>query len=184
MPTSLTQSSISIQLLTYKEEDGQLIEPEFFCPVIPLILINGCRGIGTGWSTFIPQHNPLDVLKYIRAMVAGERNLPTINPWVRDFKGNITVDHQHGSYITEGIITKTSDATLRITELPIGVWTNRYKENLVSMMKKNQIKSFTEDHTTTNVSFDVEVNMAELERLRNGDLHRSFKLRNRLSTRK
>ena len=54
-------------LLTYREDDGQQIEPEFFCPVIPLLLVNGSQGIGTGWSTFIPSYSPLDVLRYIRA---------------------------------------------------------------------------------------------------------------------
>lgn len=161
-----------------------MIEPEFFCPVIPLLLVNGCQGIGTGWSTFIPQHNPRDVLNYIRAKLDGKkRRLPAINPWVKDFEGDITVDEERGSYITEGIISPTSKSSVAITELPIGSWTNDYKNNLVNMMKKADIQSFTENHTTTSVSFDVKVNMSKLQRFLNGDIHKTFKLRNALSTR-
>ncbi|KAL7541609.1 hypothetical protein ACHAXR_013350, partial [Thalassiosira sp. AJA248-18] len=170
-------------LLDYKEEDGQPIEPEYFCPVIPLLLVNGCQGIGTGWSTFIPQHNPRDVLNYIRAKLDKKKKLPPIQPWVRDFKGNITVDTERGSYNTEGTITSTSNSSLEITELPIGVWTTDYKNTLVNMLKKGDIRSFSENHTTTSVSFDVKMNMSKHQRILKGDIHKTFKLRNSLSTR-
>jgi DNA topoisomerase-2 len=170
-------------LLDHKEEDGQVIEPEFFVPIIPLLLVNGCQGIGTGWSTNIPQHDPLDVLKYIRAKLDGKKRLPSIRPWVKGFNGNINVDADRASYITEGTLTITSKSSLSITELPVGVWTSDYKEYLVKMLKRGEIKSFTENHTTSDVSFDVKVNMAKLTRLMKGDIYKTFKLRNSLSTR-
>ena len=170
------------QLLNYKEEDGQQIEPEYFCPVIPLLLINGCKGIGTGWSTNIPQHNPRDVLTYIRARIGGKKILSEIKPWVKDFTGDITIKRE--SYLTRGVITQSSDTSVSITELPIGVWTNSYKKELVDMMKKGKIQSFVENHTTTKVSFDVKVNASDLERLLHSDIYSSFKLQNKLSTRK
>jgi len=169
--------------LNHKEEDGQMIEPEYFCPIIPLLLVNGCQGIGTGWSTYIPQHDPLDVLNYIRAKLDEEKRLPTIKPWVKDFKGDMTIDNSRGSYITEGIITPTSSSSVSITELPIGVWTNDYKNSLVKMIQKAEIKSFSENHTTTSVSFDVKLNTSKLQRLLKGDIQKTFKLRNSLSTR-
>ena len=170
-------------LLNYKEEDGQFIEPEFFVPIIPLLLVNGCQGIGTGWSTNIPKHDPLDVLKYIRAKLDRKKRLPPIQPWVKGFDGNISIDEEKASYITEGTLNITSKSSLSITELPVGVWTSDYKEYLVKMMKKGDIKSFTENHTTSAVSFDVKMNMAKLARIMKGDIYRTFKLRNSLSTR-
>lgn len=170
-------------LLNFKEEEGQIIEPQFFCPVIPLLLVNGCQGIGTGWSTFIPQHNPRDVLNYIRAKLDGKKKLPDIQPWVKDFGGTISVDATRASYVTEGVITPTSKSSVAITELPIGVWTNDYKNNLVNMLNRGDIKSFSENHTTTSVSFDVKLNMSKLQRFLKGDIHKTFKLRNSLSTR-
>lgn len=44
--------------LNYIEDDGQLVEPEYYVPIIPMVLVNGCEGIGSGWSTFIPNHDP------------------------------------------------------------------------------------------------------------------------------
>ncbi len=170
-------------LLNYKEEDGQQIEPEFFCPIIPLLLVNGCQGIGTGWSTFIPQHDPRDVLSYIRAKLDGENDKPSIRPWVNGFKGNLSADSSQGAYTTEGVINKTSRSSFEISELPVGVWTHDYKKTLVSMLSKGEIKSFTENHTTTSVKFDVKVNIAKLARLDKNDIHKFFKLRNALSTR-
>lgn len=170
-------------LLTYKEEDGQMIEPEFYCPIIPLLLVNGCQGIGTGWSTFVPQHSPTDVLKYIRAKL-DETELPPIEPYVRGFDGAITVDSSSGNYISEGIISSPTKSSVTISELPIGMWTNDYKTSLVAMMKKGEIQSFSQDHTTTKVCFDIKVNTAKLNRIvKNDMLLKQFKLRNSLSTR-
>lgn len=170
-------------LLDYKEEDGQLIEPEYFCPIIPLLLVNGCQGIGTGWSTSIPPHNPVDVLNYVRAKLE-ENELPSIEPYVRGFAGSISVDNSGGNYITDGIITTSSKSSVRISELPIGTWTNDYKTSLVAMMKKGEVQSFTQDHTTTKVCFDIKINSAKLNRLvKNETLLKHFKLRNTLSTR-
>ena len=172
-------------LLDYREDDGLSIEPEFFCPVIPLLLVNGAQGIGTGWSTYIPQHNPLDVLSYIRDKLnENDENACSIKPWVKGFAGRIADDPSNsGSYISEGLIEPTSQSTVSITELPVGVWTNDYKATLLKMMSKGEIRSFTENHTTTSVSFDVKVNTSKLARFIKGGLHSKFKLRNKLSTR-
>ena len=51
--------------LTYIEDDGQMVEPEFYVPIIPMSLVNGCSGIGTGWSTYIPNHCPRQIAKVI-----------------------------------------------------------------------------------------------------------------------
>ena len=101
---------------------------------------------------------------------------------MKDFTGDITIKRE--SYLTRGVITQSSDTSVSITELPIGVWTNSYKKYLVDMMKKGKIQSFVENHTTTKVSFDVKVDASDLERLLNSDIYSSFKLQKKLSTRK
>jgi DNA topoisomerase-2 len=90
-------------LLNHLEDDGVMIEPKFYCPIIPLLLINGAQGIGTGWSTFIPSHNVRDVLEHIRAKLAGEKTLPDIRPWVRGFAGDIILNNQGSGYTTVGV---------------------------------------------------------------------------------
>lgn len=59
-------------LLTYLNDDGLSIEPEYYMPVIPMVLVNGSDGIGTGWSTTIQNHDPREIIANIRKMINGE----------------------------------------------------------------------------------------------------------------
>lgn len=166
-------------LLTHKEDDGQSIEPEFYCPIIPLLLVNGSQGIGTGWSTFIPPHDPLDVLSYVRAKLDGEA-LPPIRPWVRGFKGEIKAKDDGKGYRSYGKAKDLSRKSLMISELPVGRWTNDYKSHLLKMRERGEIQSFIEDHTTTSVSFIVNVNSVQLARMMKTGLEKPFKLETNL----
>ena len=54
-------------ILEYQREDGQQIEPKYFLPVVPMVLINGCEaGIAVGWSSFVPMYNPREILQWLR----------------------------------------------------------------------------------------------------------------------
>lgn len=81
-------------LLTHVVEEGDVQEPLTFLPIIPLALVNGCSGIGTGHSTRIPPYNPTDICNWIKCRVTGEQ-LPEILPWFRGFTGTIQVVHRH-----------------------------------------------------------------------------------------
>ena len=58
-------------VLTYLEDEGQSIEPNYSLPIMPLSLVNGAEGIGTGWSTFIPCHNPRDIISNLKRLMEG-----------------------------------------------------------------------------------------------------------------
>jgi DNA topoisomerase II len=169
-------------LLNYLEDDGQSIEPNFFCPIIPLILVNGSHGIGTGWSTFIPPHNPIDVVRYIQAKLDGDAPLPSLKPFARGFKGKIEEKSDHSGYTTFGIASKVNDTSVRIDELPLQCWTNSYKDQLIRMQERADIVSFLENHTTTSVSFTVELKPLKLQQFLRTGLETSFKLRKPLPT--
>lgn len=169
-------------LLTHREDDGQVIEPVHFVPIIPLLLVNGSQGIGTGWSTFIPPHNPLDVLEYIRAKLDGSSDLPEIRPWVRGFNGSLALHDKGTGYVSVGRAEPGSRKSVVISELPVGRWTNDYKAHLLKMRDKGQILSFVENHTTTEVSFDVKLKMIQLDRMMKSGLEKAFKLEANLLT--
>ena len=59
-------------LLNYLDDDGVSIEPDYYCPIIPMILVNGASGIGTGWSCKIPNFNPRDIVENLRNLIASE----------------------------------------------------------------------------------------------------------------
>jgi len=77
-------------LLEMTVTEGHITEPVFMLPIIPLQIINGCRGIGTGHSTFMPNHNPLDVIAWYKAKIRKE-SLPYVTPWYRGFTGETKI---------------------------------------------------------------------------------------------
>lgn len=167
-------------LLDYLEEEGQRIEPKFFCPIIPLLLVNGSQGIGTGWSTFIPPHDPLSVVDYIRGKLDNQVNLPQIEPFVKGFSGVIERETDGKGYKSYGRIQQIDNKTLLIDELPIGVWTGKYKDHLVKMQVKGTIADFVENHTTTKVSFKVRLKPSQLNRMKQTGLEKAFRLTSNL----
>lgn len=140
-------------VLKYLEDDGTPIEPEFFVPTLPMVLINGASGIGTGYSTQVPCYNPEDVLANVRRVIRGEEPVP-MTPWYRGFQG--TIEALDGSrYETRGIMKQLSGDTVEITELPIGLWTSDFKEYLDKLLVDNQIKAYENHSTETTVRFVV-----------------------------
>jgi len=188
-------------LLNYLHEDGETIEPEFYMPVIPMILVNGAEGIGTGWSTNIPTFDPRVVISNIRKKIRSE-DVEKMHPYYYGFNGDIIPDPtKAGSYTINGKIERVDDETLLITELPVKTWTQDYKQFLEKMMtgseqKKSddkkttkkevepEIKDFKENHTDTTVSFTVNASkelLDEFEKERGGLLNK-FKLTGKMST--
>ena len=125
------------KLLSYLNEEGQSIEPEWYVPILPAVLVNGADGIGTGWSTSIPNYNPRDIVDNLLRMLDGEAPEP-MAPFYRGFNGSIVevpTKTAGKSYQITGVINQIDDTTLEITELPVRKWTQDYKEFLEEMVK-------------------------------------------------
>jgi DNA topoisomerase II len=125
-------------LLEYLDDDGQSIEPTFYVPIIPMALVNGAEGIGTGWSTSIPNYSPRKIISALRARIRGQA-LPTdaFVPWYRGFRGTINAKDASSTstqYIVTGVASTNAKDTLTVTELPIGRWTQDYKQMLIAMI--------------------------------------------------
>lgn len=140
-------------ILSYNTSEEHTIEPEVYVPVVPMILINGADGIGTGWSSSIPNYNPEDIVDNLRCLMKGEEMKPMI-PWFRDFKGTIT-QVAPDRFKFSGIIKQTGDTEVEITELPIRMWTQDFKEKLVSIIKAEKVPSFIKDYDDYNTQRDV-----------------------------
>ncbi|XP_054744997.1 DNA topoisomerase 2 isoform X2 [Anastrepha obliqua] len=174
-------------LLTYEVDDGQKIEPQWYVPIIPMVLVNGADGIGTGWSTKIYNHNPRDIIQNIRRMLANEEPVP-MHPWYKNFKG--TIDYiSDGRYISSGNIQIVQNNKIEISELPVGTWTQSYKESVLDVLSngdkgKAVVADYREYHTDTTVRFVITFTAGEFERLQaeEGGFHRAFKLTSSMST--
>lgn len=169
------------QILKYLEDDGKSIEPQWYAPVIPMSLINGAEGIGTGWSTSVPSYSPEKVVENIRLLLDGTpwEELPPLHPWVRDFTGDI-VETSPGSYIVSGRVETIDDKMIRITELPLKKSTESYKEFLESLVEKETIADFESNHTDSSVDFTVTLNSPHNENIEG--LMKDLKLTSTMTT--
>ena len=118
-------------ILEYMDDDGQKIEPKIYYPIVPLVLINGADGIGTGFSTFIPNYNIHDVIAIIMDKLNNAKP-NKIEPYYKNYTGSLKkVDSE--TFLSKGII-KLEDSKLFITELPLKTWTTKYKIFLEEMI--------------------------------------------------
>jgi len=156
-------------ILKRMDDDGLLVEPETYLPVVPLLLVNGALGIGTGYSTTVPPYNPVDLVAALRAKLAGGV-VPALTPWWFGFKGPVAKTTEN-TYVTKGLYEFVDEDahTIRIKELPVGCWTKDYKEFLEEMVVKQEeekgaakkagttpmahLKSFEEAYNDIDVDF-------------------------------
>ena len=115
-------------ILTYLEDDGTPVEPMFYVPIIPMQLVNGGKGIGTGFSTDIMNYNPLTLIDYVKDVLSDQKSTNTaLVPYYAGFKGQV-LPLSYSKYLIKGVYHILSDKQVRITELPIGTWTDDYKK--------------------------------------------------------
>jgi DNA topoisomerase-2 len=139
-------------VLTYRDDDGLPVEPEWYAPILPMLLVNGSRGIGTGYSTFIPPFNP----KHLKSMIlkwleTGSGLDEMLVPWVRGFEGTMDMEKE-----TECILSGKLEGDT-ITELPVGTWTADVREKLDDLMKDGKVRDYTDMSTDMKVCIKVKV---------------------------
>lgn len=160
-----------LPILKYLDDDGILVEPEYYGPIIPMILVNGSKGIGTGYSSDIPMFNPLELSQNIKNLI-NDKELNELKPWYYGFTGEIhkVKDNQ---YISKGKYNIVNYKTIEVTELPIGMWTEDYKDFLETLLidyekktkKKDDnkptkcyLKNYQNHSTDSEVNFTLEIN--------------------------
>lgn len=129
----------------YIIEDGKSIEPEFYVPILPMAIINGESGIGTGFSTNIPNFNPIDVADNILRMI-DKNELKDISPYYRGFKGKI-IKTGPTTYQSIGVYEVLNENTVRVTEIPLGIGLTieKYKKDLDKELQEEKIKQTKKD---------------------------------------
>lgn len=168
------------ELLDYIIDEGEKVEPVQYIPIIPLILVNGCTGIGTGWSCNIPCYNPEVLVEAVKSWITRRENpeinisWPDMKPWYRGFKGTVEEcegnDSKNSSggkapkrspsgsggeapkYNTWGILQKSVNKTT-VTELPIGMSTDKFKDSVEDLLEEKRLKSYKNYSTTEDINF-------------------------------
>jgi DNA topoisomerase-2 len=157
-------------ILEYIEDDGLIVEPETYLPVVPLLAINGCVGIGTGFSTEIPPHSPTEVLTLLRERLNGSRDTLAgldLKPWWCGFRGSIQKSGD-STWVTRGLYTFNDEKhSVTIDELPVGTWTKDYKiyldELATADLEKGPAAARSEDGKLVLKGFDDLYNDVEVK---------------------
>jgi len=161
-----------LPVMDYLDDDGFQIEPKYYMPILPMILVNGSSGIGTGYSTDIPPHHPKDIIQCLLNKLEGKAPI-FIKPWFCGFKGTVTRPNPESPWVNKGQYEIIDDTTIQITELPIGTWTEKYKQYLEDSLidksnpnKKQFIKSYSEQCSDTMIHFTLKLNKEKIDDLR------------------
>lgn len=153
-------------VLNYLNDDGTIVEPEYYVPIIPFALVNGISGIGTGFSCNIPAFSPTQIIDYLRFKLKKQdvKGAGEFVPYYEGFKGTVT-KLDTNKYMTKGVYEKIDNDKIRISELPIGTWTMPYISFLEGLADgttdKNgkkippSIRDFTSMSTEVNVDIVV-----------------------------
>jgi len=190
-------------ILKYLDDDGMLVEPVYYAPIIPMVLVNGSKGIGTGFSTEILCYNPVDIISYLKNKLQNnidniETDIPDFVPYYEGFNGTIQKIADK-KYLVKGKYTKIGPDKIHITELPVGTWNDDFKEYLESLTDGNTdktgkkiapiVKDYDDMSKDTNVDFIITLQKGKLEELEkqnleNGcnGLEKTFKLYSTLSS--
>jgi intein/homing endonuclease len=153
------------------DDDGNPVEPLFYAPIIPMVLVNGALGIGTGFSTSIPCYNPIDVIDSVELVanvldarggdsmeslqhVIDSIDLKDLVPWYRGFTGDIYA-YKTG-FVSRGKFTELDPHTVEVTELPVGTWTDDYKRFLEGLeVAGKYVRDVKYYHSTKTVRFVI-----------------------------
>ncbi|KAF7239114.1 DNA topoisomerase 2-alpha, partial [Varanus komodoensis] len=177
--------AVDDNVLKFLFDDNQRVEPEWYIPIIPMVLINGAEGIGTGWSSKVPNYDIREVVNNIRRMLDGDEPLPMI-PSYKNFKGTIDALGQN-QYLVNGEVSIIDSTTIEISELPVRTWTQVYKEQVLEPMLNGTEKTpplitdYKEYHTDTTVKFIVKMSEQKLVEAEAAGLHKVFKIQTSLS---
>jgi DNA gyrase/topoisomerase IV subunit B len=152
-------------ILKYLNDDGTPVEPIYYAPIIPMVLVNGSNGIGTGFSTNIMCYNPIQIIQYLKNKLASV-DTTTIEfiPYYDGFKGIISKISDE-KFLIKGLYETIEVDKIRVTELPIGYWTEDFKLFLDGLVEPGQdkegkkitpvIKDFKNLSTDTNIDFTI-----------------------------
>lgn len=157
-------------LLPAQDDDGTPIEPEHYAPVLPMLLVNGSTGIGTGYSCCWPQHNPVQLIDFLLGQAG------SLQPSFKGYTGSVCYD-DNMNVVSTGRWRRKNATTIIIEELPVGVWTMTYKEWLHADRQQKWITKVVKDESTPDkVYFEVQVNG-----LKDEDVVSKFKLSRKLN---
>lgn len=163
------------ELLEFKEEEGESIEPRYFLPIIPTVLINGSQGISVGFTSNVLNRDIKGIVDACTDILKGKEPRD-VKPSLNEFTGEFTRDPEnHRRWLIRGKFQRVNTSTIRITELPPSLTYEKYEEILDDLCDKKKIVSY-DDNCADNVDFTVKFTRSELEKIDDEKLVKLLKL--------
>jgi DNA topoisomerase-2 len=179
-------------VLNYLDDDGTIVEPEYYVPIIPFALVNGISGIGTGFSCSIQPYHPLSLVQYLKSKLSGQSEPVDFVPYYEGFKGTVERISEHKFLIRGSYERSDGEDKIRITELPIGTWTMQYITFLEGLVDggvdKNgkkiapTLKDFKSNSTEVAVDITVQLPKGVLSTMSQEAIEKTLKLSTTVST--
>lgn len=152
------------ELLDSRYEEGIEIEPSFFLPIIPTVLLNGGSGIAVGFATNILNRNPVDLIDSCIKELSNKR-YEEPKPWYRGFNGSCNRDEVNSStWILKGTYEVKNTSTVHISELPPSVTYEKYDKYLISKEDSREIATY-DDNSKSNIDYTLKFKRADLDKL-------------------
>ena len=162
------------KILKYLNDDGTPVEPQFYVPIIPMVLVNGSKGIGTGFSTEIMCYNPRDIIVYLKNKLQKiTDDKVEFLPYYNGFTGE-TEKISDTKFMFKGRYERIDSDKIKVTELPVGYWTEDFKELLSDLQNDKDkegkkivpvVKDVFENYTDTTVEFVITFSKGKIDEL-------------------
>jgi DNA gyrase/topoisomerase IV subunit A len=163
------------ELLEYKEEEGESIEPKYFLPIIPTVLINGGSGIAVGFASNILNRDIKEIIDVCVKYLNGKK-ITTVKPSLNGFTGTYTQDTENNKkWHIRGKFEKINTSTVKISELPPSMTYEKYEEILDKLVDNKDIVSY-EDNCKDNIDYTIKFTRADLEVLDDEKIIKLLKL--------
>ena len=162
-------------LLEYKKEEGESIEPFYFLPIIPMVLLNGSPGVAVGFSTTILNRNSLDIVDACINYLKG-KDISNISPKLNDFKGTYRNDEEnHKKWYIRGCFERVNTSTVKITEITPSMTYEKYETILDTLVDKKSIVSW-DDNSKEGVNYTIKFTRQDLAKYDDEQLVKLLKL--------
>lgn len=140
------------QVIMVPNYDEKVMEPLGLLPKLPIMLLNGAEGIGTGFSSVIPSFNHKDIIASMISVI--ETGKPKkLKPWVRNYKEKITVDKSNKVTFDMGI--EEIDGSIVITELPRGFDAKKIYKYLNKFIDSDFIKDYIDSTVDNDIHIEL-----------------------------
>lgn len=151
------------ELLENQIDEGVVIEPNIYLPILPVVIINQSSSIGMAYSSNILGRNPKEVLQGCIDYLNGKK-VKELKPYMTEFSGEWIRDTENrNKWYSKGVYEIIKN-DVHITELPPDWTFEKYESYLDSLVDKKIIKDY-DNNSASSVDYILKFRKEDLQNL-------------------